>query len=749
MRVLDSKFRASLRAGIGRFAVSVTLLFVAGCGFQHAGFVPSRDLLQGRGRIVSSVVSAGGRSYAIEEIYTPSSSNLWGIAPGPNGLIWFTGDAVVGKSTVKSDMLEYLLPEYGNATSIAEGADQHVWVTLSPPAIGRFSTGGDFTALSIPAAFGGKHSYPYSITKGPDDALWFIANDTGRHIVRIDSTGKMQGHRVPVGSRPQWLTLGRDGALWFTDSGSNAIGRMTATGEVREFSVPTPNAGLTEVCQGPDGKLWFIEGTANKVGTVTTSGTFHEYDIPTPYSGAFGIAAGPDGALWFTETAAHKIGRITTNGSIIELKLAKDYESPVNITVGSDKNLWFAESEAYGIVGRVELHPVQDSKPTYSKISVSLRGGHPELGVPAKFPLTITAYNLGHHVINGQYPNEIDLTTSNPKNAGLSETVVKSSTSKSSLIFSGHYTDATIGANANGGGTIAPAAVLPSTQPEKKLPNPGYGLTRSSVGDLWICLGDGSIARYSKTGTVHDYPATTTFEIEGCSMVEGPDGNVWFTDYANDRVGKITPRGQVTFFQLSHDASPFSIALGSDGALWFTEYFLNQIGRITTDGRVRTFNAGATPLYIVAGPDGNLWYTDARGYIHKLATTGKGQRVRRVYELGAGLWTAEGNIWFYTASSAQLEEMSTTGAILKKYTVPERCLPFALTGGPQNSIWYVDSANDCVARMTLSGTFYTVPTYSQSENEGLFAGIVPGPNGDLWFTETGTSGLGWIDPRTI
>ena len=745
---------SSIRAASGRIALALTLLLSAGCGAQRAGFVPARDALQGHARIVSSVVSAGALSYVIDEIFTPYQSNLQGITPGPNGLIWFTGEtyaggAVVGKSTIQSDMLEYLLSHYSDATSIAEGAEQDLWITLSPSAIGRFSTGGDFTAFPIPSELGGSHSNPSSITRGPGNALWFVANDSGRHIVRIDSTGRMQGHRVPVGSRAQGITLGRDGALWFTDAGANKIGRMTSTGGVTEFSVPTQNAGLTGICQGPDGALWFIEDSANKVGSVTTSGSFHEYDIPTPYSGAFGIVAGSDGDLWFTEAAAGKIGRITTSGGIVELKLAQSYEKPLNVTLGSDRNIWFTESEFYGIIGRVELHPVRDSNPAYSEIAVSLGKAHLELGVSAKFPLTVTVYDLAHHVIKGHYRNAIHLTTSSPKDAGLSQTVLTSSTSKASVIYSGQYTDTIISANANGGGAVQPATVQPTTQPEKSLPKPGYGLTRSANGSLWICLADGSIANYSKTGSVNVYPATTSFEQAGCSMVAEPDGNVWFTDSSNDRIGKITPQGQVTFLQLKHDASPFSMALGSDGALWFTEPLLHRIGRVTTDGKVETFNAGATPDAIVAGPDGDLWYNDARGYIHKMATNGKGQRVRRVYELGGGLWNVNHNIWFYTASSGQLEEMSTTGAILKTFTVPHNCLPFALTSGPQNSIWYVDAANYRVARMTLSGTFYTVPTYSQNSNPGLFAGIVAGPSGDLWFIETGTSGLGWIDPRTI
>jgi streptogramin lyase len=51
--------------------------------------------------------------------------------------------------------------------------------------------------------------------------------------------------------------------------------------------------------------------------------------------------------------------------------------------------------------------------------------------------------------------------------------------------------------------------------------------------------------------------------------------------------------------------------------------------------------------------------------------------------------------------------------------------------------------------MTLTGEFTVVPTYSQKDNPGLFTTILLGPSGDLWFTASGTSGLGWLDPNTM
>jgi hypothetical protein len=69
---------------------------------------------------------------------------------------------------------------------------------------------------------------------------------------------------------------------------------------------------LDEITAGPDGNLWFTESRANKIGRITPSGTIDEFPVPTAKSLPFGITAGPDGNLWFTESKANKIGRITS-----------------------------------------------------------------------------------------------------------------------------------------------------------------------------------------------------------------------------------------------------------------------------------------------------------------------------------------------------------------------------------------------------------------------------------------------------
>ena len=67
-------------------------------------------------------------------------------------------------------------------------------------------------------------------------------------------------------------------------------------------------------------------------------------------------------------------------------------------------------------------------------------------------------------------------------------------------------------------------------------------------------------------------------------IAAGPDGNLWFTNFANGRIGRITPAGVITTFTDPDGMvdGPDGIAAGPDGNLWFTSSRNNRIGRITT-----------------------------------------------------------------------------------------------------------------------------------------------------------------------
>lgn len=125
------------------------------------------------------------------------------------------------------------------------------------------------------------------------------------------------------------------------------------------------------------------------------------------------------------------------------------------------------------------------------------------------------------------------------------------------------------------------------------------------------------IARITLTGGVTEFAidrAGGQMSSQPMAIAAGSDGNIWFTDFGNRSIGRITPQGAVTQFPLPPPASrPEAIAAGSDGNVWFTESS-GRIGWITTSGNIgeRTeitlVQHQISPGRIAWGSDGQVWF---------------------------------------------------------------------------------------------------------------------------------------------
>lgn len=187
------------------------------------------------------------------------------------------------------------------------------------------------------------YSAPEGITVGPDGALWFTEYG-GNNVGRITTAGAITEYTIPeTGGSPIGITAGSDGDLWFTENFGNTINQMTTSGVVTQHTIPMGGSAPYGIAAGPDGALWFTESGDNKIGQITTAGVLTEFTIPTATSVPLGIAMGPDGALWFAEYAGSKVGRITTAGVITEYMIPTTNSRPYSIAAGPDGALWFTE----------------------------------------------------------------------------------------------------------------------------------------------------------------------------------------------------------------------------------------------------------------------------------------------------------------------------------------------------------------------------------------------------------------------
>jgi streptogramin lyase len=208
------------------------------------------------------------------------------------------------------------------------------------------------------------------------------------------------------------------------------------------------------------------------------------------------------------------------------------------------------------------------------------------------------------------------------------------------------------------------------------LPVEPDALTTTRDGRAWFSSRSGLIGWLSPAGDL------TTFPVPGArspsraylGLTEGPDGNVWFTDFYEHRLGRLTADGVFTFFAVPcdrADAYPTGIAAGPDGNLWFVA--TGVVGRLSPAGSLTRFALPAgssTGPSIVAGPDGKLWFTEQNANrIASITTAGvltefaiPGPNSCQPAQLVAA---ADGKLWFSCAYS-----FGTSTPLLGQVTPP-------------------------------------------------------------------------------
>ncbi len=180
-------------------------------------------------------------------------------------------------------------------------------------------------------------SAPAEITTGADGNLWFADAGTSK-IGKITTSGTITEYPLRAGSELRSIVQGPDKKLWFTNEAMDTVEKMATSGWVTEYSVGAYPYGITT---GPDGNLWVTTDRWSEIDKITTSGVKTAYPLPAG-SAPHGITVGPDKNLWFTDYKTSKIGKITTSGTINEYPLPAGSE-PEGITAGPDKNLWFTD----------------------------------------------------------------------------------------------------------------------------------------------------------------------------------------------------------------------------------------------------------------------------------------------------------------------------------------------------------------------------------------------------------------------
>lgn len=273
------------------------------------------------------------------------------LAFGAHDTLWFTenGGNVIARIDAAGDMVEIPIQAGNNndPQDIINMPDGSIWFT-GLAEIGRIGPDG-VMKVWYETLLGSAVGLPDALAAGPDGEVWYT--DDGGYICRIRPSGKYQCYATHPTTKDIWmrgLTMGSDGALWFTEDNlttiadtQNAIGRLTTEGQYRQWPLP-PGSSPTRITAGPDRALWFTERSSQRIGRITTSGVITQFPLPRGVY-PFDIVSGPDKALWFTTDT--QVGRITTSGQIT-LWPVPGAQQFGGIVVAPDGSLWLADGVA-------------------------------------------------------------------------------------------------------------------------------------------------------------------------------------------------------------------------------------------------------------------------------------------------------------------------------------------------------------------------------------------------------------------
>jgi poly(3-hydroxybutyrate) depolymerase len=233
---------------------------------------------------------------------------------------------------------------------------------------------------------------------------------------------------------------------------------------------------------------------------------------------------------------------------------------------------------------------------------------------------------------------------------------------------------------------------------------------------------------------------------EPFDIVAGPDGSMWFTEFAADKIGRISRSGTITQFTVpTAGAGPYQIAAGAHGTMWFTEYNTTKIGRVSPSGHIAEFQI-PRPSYggtaIIGSGTGPVFAADPAGFIDVISPRGAVRRIKVPSALGLPFGITrltDGTLWlseltgYYEYSRHLLSFPAGSGTPSHTLTLADRLSNVvALAAGPGTTAWFADFGAGDIGKVSGNGR---VSLFATEPPLGGLSDIAAGPGGAMWFAE--------------
>lgn len=316
---------------------------------------------------------------------------------------------------------------------------------------------------------------------------------------------------LPSGSTHEITYNENDGkVLWVTGQNYDTVVKVALSGDLKLYPLPA-DSGPHGIAFDAKGQLWLTLEYMGKIVRIDSNANIlAEYDVSLDCSSCpeeinthpHGLGIGSDGqTIWYTGKATGTVGKITSDGKVQTYPLSIVGSVPIYIKAGPDGNMWVTELVGNAIArvtpdGQVTEFPI----PTYNSRPIAIV---PEPGGQAMWFTEEAGNNVARIDMKGNITEfAVPKYQDNVILAGLTFDNQKD-------LWVQQYVD-------------------PNN------PNPTGPDHIIKINRAILTADAENVANV--TVTFYEVPTRNTVMHR---IIQGPDGNIWFTELAANKVGKL------------------------------------------------------------------------------------------------------------------------------------------------------------------------------------------------------------------
>ena len=260
-----------------------------------------------------------------------------------------------------------------------------------------------------------------------------------------------------------------------------------------------------------------------------------------------------------------------------------------------------------------------------------------------------------------------------------------------------------------------------------------------------------------KTGEMQDFPVPNSGTAAVHSAIAAPDGSVWLTEQASDKLGRWDPTTQkITEYQDTYrpglegredGGSRHTVRIDSKGMVWSTGYPLTMFD--PESKKFHDFPEAEHTYSLDFDAEGNVWFTNpGTGQIGKvdpktLKVTQWTPPTPNTYERRIAVDT-DGTVWFGEYQGGKIGHFDPKTQTFKEYEVPGGLdsFPYAIAIGTDHSIWYSSYYLDVIGHLDpKSGKIVEYP-FPHSEN--TIREFFRDSEGRMWYGSPSNNKVGYF-----